>query len=82
MQQQVGSFYIFNNDNGIVQNRFCYDQRHKQDDVPVLFDETKHRAQGILTVQVFRYPEKGHALSIRLIEKYEVLFFDQFQPNT
>jgi len=80
VQAVVGSF--FSNDSGLVQNRFCHDQRHKQDDVPVLFDETKHQIQEILKVQVFRYPEKDHALSIPSIEKHEEPFFDQFQPNT
>jgi len=73
--------FLFSNDNGLVQNRFCHDQQHKQVDVPVLFDETKHQIQGILKVQACQYPEKDHALSILSIEKYEVLFFDQFQPS-
>jgi hypothetical protein len=81
VQRVVGRFFI-SNDIWLVQNQFCYDQQHKQGDVPVLFGETKHQIQGILKVQVCRYPEKDHALSILSIEKYEELFFDQFRPNT
>jgi hypothetical protein len=77
----VGSF-LFSNDNVLVQNRFCHDQRHKQDDVLALSDETKHQTQEILKVQVCRFPEKDHALPILSIGKYEVLFFDRFQPST
>jgi hypothetical protein len=81
VQAVVGNF-LFNSDNGLEQNRSCYDQPHKQDDVLVLFDGTKHQVQDILKVQVYRFPEKDHALLILSIEKYEALFFDRFQPST
>ena len=73
---------LFSNDNVLVRNRFCHVRRHKQDDFPALFDETKHRLQEILKAQVFRSPEKDHALPILSNEKYEVLFFDRFRPST